>query len=389
MTEPLNITINNDDVLRYCQELVRFDTTNPPGNELAAAQFVLDELAKFGFEGELIDEGEGRANCIARLRGSGEMPAIMFNGHLDVVPVGKEPWKHPPFAAEVADGKVWGRGSSDMKGGIASMMAAAAAVAKSGYKLKGDLVVTGTAGEEVNMQGARTLAKYRELGPLKAVIISEPTKNTVALAERGVLWPEITTHGKTAHGSTPELGINAIHMMIALLAEIEKTPVPFEPHPLLGDFTRSLNLLQGGVKTNVVPDSCTVVYDYRTVPGQDHELLIAQLEDICDKMKLTYPDFNATVRVLNNLPAAETKETDAQVLSFIAAASEALGKPVGSSVMKFATEACIFVPELNAPSIVLGPGRPELAHQPNEFIDIEPMYEAARIYAYAAIRMLS
>lgn len=119
MTEPLNITINNDDVLRYCQELVRFDTTNPPGNELAAAQFVLDELAKFGFEGELIDEGEGRANCIARLRGSGEMPAIMFNGHLDVVPVGKEPWKHPPFAAEVADGKVWGRGSSDMKGGIA------------------------------------------------------------------------------------------------------------------------------------------------------------------------------------------------------------------------------------------------------------------------------
>ena len=389
MPEPLNFHIHPEDAVRFCGDLVRFDTTNPPGNELVAAQYVIDELAKFGFEGELIHEGEGRANCIARLKGSGEQPAVMFNGHLDVVPVGKEPWKHDAFGGEVVDGKLWGRGSSDMKGGIAAMMAAARAVAESGHPLKGDLVVACTAGEEVNMLGARTLVKYAGLGPLQAIIISEPTSNTLALAERGVLWPEITTHGKTAHGSTPELGINAVQMMLALLAEIEKNPVPFEPHPLLGNFTRSLNILQGGVKTNVVPDACTVVYDYRTVPGQDHELLIAQLEEICDRMKGTYPDFSATVRMLNNLPAAETPESHEQVTKFKAAASEALGRPVELSVMKFASEACIFLPELNVASIVLGPGIAALAHQPNEYVEVDAMQEAARVYATAAIRMLS
>lgn len=381
--------IQADNVAKLCQDLVRFKTVNPPGDEQAAAAYVLDVLRPYGFEGEFLVHAEKRATGIARLRGSGELPAVMFNGHLDVVPVGAEPWRYDPFMGEIAEGKVWGRGSCDMKGGLAAMIAAAQAIATSGQPLRGDLVVSCTAGEEANMLGARALAAHPGLGPLQAVIISEPTSNYIALVERGVLWPEITTHGKTAHGSTPHLGKNAVMMMIALLNELEKMEIPFEPHPLLGKFTRSLDILRGGTQPNVIPDACSAVYDYRTLPGQDHRQLIAQIEEKISILEQTYPDFRASVKVLNDLPPAETPADHPAVLKFQAAASAAAGREIEIVVMRFATEACIFAPQLNVPCIVLGPGDPALAHQPNEFVEIDAMHEAARIFAFTALEMLS
>jgi len=386
--EELFAHIEADQVAQLCHDLVRYKTINPPGDELALVNFVLEYLRLLGFEGELVPHAENRASGIARLRGSGELPALMFNGHADVVPVGNQPWRFDPFSGEIAEGKVWGRGSCDMKGGIAAMLVAARSVALTQQKLLGDLVFSITAGEEVNMLGARVLAGLPSLGPLQAIIISEPTTNCIALAERGVLWPEISTHGKTAHGSTPELGINAISMMLLLLKEIEEMEIPFTPHPLLGNMTRSLNIIQGGVQTNVVPDSCSVMYDFRTVPGQDHPAIIAQIEAVIQQLEQRVKDFKATVKLIHDLPPAETAPDHPAVLKFQAAASEALGKPVETQVMKFATEASIFVPALNVPTIVLGPGLPGLAHQPDEYVEIDKMVEAARIYALAAANML-
>jgi len=380
--------IEADQIAQLTHDLVRYKTVNPPGDELALVSFVLEYLRMLGFEGELVHHAENRASGVARLRGTGELPALMFNGHADVVPVGDQPWRFDPFSGEIAEGKVWGRGSCDMKGGIAAMLAAARAIALSKQKLRGDLLFSVTAGEEVNMLGARVLSELPSLGPLQAIIISEPTTNCMALAERGVLWPEITTHGKTAHGSTPELGINAISMMLLLLKEIEEMEFPFTPHPILGNLTRSLNVIQGGVQTNVVPDSCSVLYDFRTVPGQKHPAIIAQIEAKIQQIEQRVKDFKATVRMIHDLPPAETAPDHPAVLRFEAAASAALGKPVGTHVMKFATEASIFVPALNVPTIVLGPGNPGLAHQPDEFVEIEAMVETARVYALAAANML-
>ncbi|MGB9521968.1 MAG: M20 family metallopeptidase, partial [Anaerolineales bacterium] len=235
--------INPDEIAKICQDLIRIDTTNPPGNERAAAQYLCNTLKSVGFEDKWIDHDAQRATLIARLPGNGGRAALVFNGHTDVVPVGKSDWLYPPFAGAIEDGKVWGRGASDMKGGLAAMVIAAKAIAKSGIRLKGDLILTATAGEEVNMLGAQSLAALPEAKHWQAVVISEPTSNQLGLAERGVLWVEFTTHGKTAHGSTPELGKNAITMMIQLLNEFEKLEIPFQPHPILGNFTQSINMI--------------------------------------------------------------------------------------------------------------------------------------------------
>ena len=382
-------TIGNAELTQVCRDLVRINTVNPPGDELAAAVYVSEYLAPYGFESELIAQGDGRATAIARLRGSGSVPALMLNGHVDVVPVGLEPWIYPPFAGTVADGKVWGRVAADMKGGVAAQLVAAKAVALAGLPLAGDLIVTATAGEEVDMSGAKALVETACLGPLQAIIVAEPTHNRLGLAERGVFQPEFTTYGKTAHGSTPELGQNAITMMLELLRELRELEIPYTPHPVLGRFTTNIGTIHGGIKVNVVPDRCTAMVDMRTVPGQDHAALLAQLEGLLAALSERLPGFRATVRHTYDLPAVETPVDAPAVKRFSAAVLQATGKPVQLVTVRFATEGAIFVPALAVPTLILGPGDPDLAHQPNENVEIARMAEAARIYAAAAAELLS
>jgi succinyl-diaminopimelate desuccinylase len=380
--------IDAAELARVCKELIRFKTVNPPGDELEAAQFVLDYLRPAGFEGEIVPNGERRGSALARFKGSGASPALALNGHLDVVPVGAEQWRHDPFEGVVEDGKVWGRGSADMKGGLAAMLVAARLIAQSGSKLRGDLAVFATAGEEVDMLGARSLAALPDLGPLQAVLISEPTLNRLGLAERGVFWPEFTTHGQTAHGSTPHLGRNAIMMMVKLLSELERLEIPYTPHVVLGDFTRSINTIQGGVKVNVVPDQASALVDMRTVPGQDHSELLHYLEDFVQDLERRVPDLSASVRLTYDLPPAETSPDEPVVKAFQEAVREANGNPPDPAIVRFATEAAIFVPALGVPTLIYGPGDPALAHQPDEHVQLEKMVEATRSYLAAAVRLL-
>jgi len=376
------------EIAELCSRLIQLKTVNPPGDELPAAQLVLDFLKPVGFEGELLSQGMGRATAMARLHGSGDRPAVVFNGHLDVVPVGAQPWRYDPFAGEIAGGKVWGRGAADMKGGLAALLVAAKVVAQSRLPLQGDLLVTATAGEEVDMLGATTIIALPDLHPWQVIIIAEPTSNQLGLSERGVLWIEFTTIGKTAHGSTPELGHNAVMMMVALLSELDRLQIPFRPHPVLGSFSRSINTIQGGVMVNVVPDHCTATVDLRTVPGQDHTRLIEQLQTFLDSLEKRIPDFRASLRIVTDLPAVETPSDAPPVQLFADAVQEVIHHPVEEQVVRFATEASIFVPALKVPAIIFGPGDAALAHQPDEFIEVEKMVQAAQIYALAAIKML-
>lgn len=377
-----------DEIAQWTRTLVRFDTTNPPGNERQAVEFIADILKADGFECQFIEHEPQRATLCARLKGSGERGALVFNGHVDVVPVGAGEWQHPPFEGVIEGGKVWGRGSADMKGGVAAMIAAAKAIAQANLPLKGDLILAATAGEEVNMMGARALTTLPDAANWQAVIISEPTSNKLGLAERGVFWPELTTYGKTAHGSTPELGINAVMMMVKVLSEFEKLEIPFQPHPVLGNFTCSVNTIQGGVKVNVVPDQCSVMIDMRTLPGQDHTELLRRLETFLTDLESRIADLKASIRLTYDLPPAETPESAPAVQQFLAAAKSHCGMEISSVKVPFATEAAIFVPTLNVPTLILGPGDAALAHQPNEFVEISEMEKAAKIYTAAAVEML-
>jgi succinyl-diaminopimelate desuccinylase len=387
--EDLLNRIQETEVVSLCRDLVRFKSVNPPGDELEIAEYVAGVLREVGLTVEMVPHTPTRASVLARLKGSGEMPALFYTGHLDVVPVGAEEWLHDPFEGEVVEGELWGRGASDMKGGNAAMIAATKVLATANFPLKGDLILAFTAGEEGEQLGAAEIAARPDLAPVQAVVVAEPSYNDVYVAEKGAFWLQITTHGKTAHGSMPHLGQNAIMMMVALLSELDSLAVPYEEHPLLGGFTRSVNTIAGGVKTNVVPDQCTVTIDQRTVPGQDHRAILRQVEDLIADLGQRLPDFRASVEVINDRIPVATSPGEPVVQRFCDIVAEVVGeRPVPKGV-NYYTDAVVFAPALNAPMIICGPGEAKLAHQPNEYVEVPKMVEAAKIFTLAAVQLLT
>ena len=381
-------SVPESEVVKFCQELVRIKSVNPPGDELLAAEYVASILEKAGLEVDLIKHSPTRASVLARLKSARQVPALLFNGHLDTVPVGNEKWIHEPFRAEMADGKIWGRGAADMKGGLAALLAAVKTLAETRVPLRGDLILAATASEETDSLGAKAIAARPDLGPVLAVVIPEPSYNDIYVAEKGALWLEITTHGKTAHGSMPELGRNAVMMMVTLISELEKLTIPYKDHPMLGGFTRSINTIVGGVKTNVVPDNCEVTVDMRTVPGQDHRAILKQVEDLIAGLSSRQPDFKASVKVTNDRAPIETSAQEPVVQSFADVVAEVTGeRPVPKGV-RYYTDAVAFVPVLKAPMIICGPGDAKLAHQPNEHVEVSKLIQAAKIYTLAAAMLL-
>jgi len=387
--EDLLNRIQETEVVSLCRDLVRFKSVNPPGDELEIAEYVAGVLREAGLTVEMVPHTPTRASVLARLKGSGEMPALFYTGHLDVVPVGAEEWLHDPFEGDVVEGELWGRGASDMKGGNAAMIAATKVLATANFPLKGDLILAFTAGEEGEQLGAAEIAARPDLAPVQAVVVAEPSYNDVYVAEKGAFWLQITTHGKTAHGSMPHLGQNAIMMMVALLSELDSLAIPYEEHPLLGGFTRSVNTIAGGVKTNVVPDQCTVTIDQRTVPGQDHRAILRQVEDLIADLGQRLPDFRASVEVVNDRIPVATSPGEPVVQRFCDIVAEVVGeRPVPKGV-NYYTDAVVFAPALNAPMIICGPGEAKLAHQPNEYVEVPKMVEAAKIFTLAAVQLLT
>jgi succinyl-diaminopimelate desuccinylase len=377
------------EVVQLCRDLLKIKSVNPPGDELAAAEYIFGVMAKAGLEAELVKHSPTRASALVRLRGSGKAPALLFSGHIDTVPVGAEAWVHEPFSGAVADGKIWGRGSADMKGGVAALMMAMKILAEARSPLKGDIILAATAGEEINSLGATVIASRKDLGPVQAVLIPEPSANELFIAEKGAFWVELTTQGKTAHGSMPDLGRNAVLMMVRLIEAFEKLDIPFKAHPLLDGFSRSVNTISGGVKTNVVPDACTATIDMRTVPGQDHQAILGQIEGLIADLGRKIADFRAAAKIINDRAPVETPADNPAVGVF----SEVIGETTGRSPVpkgtRYFTDGVVLAPALNAPLLICGPGAPGLAHQPNEYIEIDKLLESVRIYTLAAMRFLS
>jgi succinyl-diaminopimelate desuccinylase len=306
-------------LVQLTQDLVRLRTINPPGDEAIAAGFVAQRLRQRGMFADVVaHEEDGRASVVGGLRGSGERSVLLLSGHLDTVPAGDN-WEREILSADVADGKIWGLGTTDMKSGVAAQLIAMEAVQHSGVALKGDLLFAGTAGEEVDSMGAKRLVEQQKLGDVGFIIIGEPTANRAYTAEKGVLWLEVNTRGQTAHGSMPHLGVNAIMHMNKLLQALEKENIPYQPHPLLGDFTMNIATIHGGVKTNVVPDSCQVTIDLRTVIGQDHQDIIQTVRQLIDRQCAADETFHAEVRMLTERVPLDIPFDDPQVQAFVRA----------------------------------------------------------------------
>jgi succinyl-diaminopimelate desuccinylase len=381
--------IDHDTAVRLLTECVQLPTVNPPGDEKLAADWLAEQLQRRGFNPRVDDLGGNRANVMAVLQGTGEKPALVFNGHLDVVPVGDTPWMHDPFAGVRENGRLYGRGSSDMKSGLMAMVMAADALKQAGVRLKGDLILSGVADEETGALGAKAWVESGGLQGVGAIVIGEPTNLEVYIAEKGAFWLEIVTYGKTAHGSMPDLGINAVMHMTAALQALTRFSMPFQPHPLFDKPTMNVGTIAGGHKTNVVPDRCTVTLDLRTLPGMRHEDILQDIRRTLDGLREAIPEFTYDLRVIaERAPVAS--DPQAPIVETALAVLEAHGRrQPPRATPGFATDASVFQPASGAPFMIFGPGIPQLAHQPNEYVEIDTYLESIALFCELAVKYLS
>ncbi len=378
---------------KLLRKLIGAETTAQKG-ELAAAEIISAELGRSGIDSR-IDSWDGtRANIIARVnpapaagvgvKSAGRRAALLFACHLDVVGAGEASWKYPAFAAVESDGKIYGRGSADMKGGIAAAVTAIGQIVDSGTKLQGDIILFAAAGEETDSCGTKRFVRnFGGMPEFIGVVIPEPTDFEIITAHRGMLWLKVTTKGRAAHGSTPQLGINAIASMKALLGELENYEIAFEPHELLGECSMSINTITGGEAINIVPDKCDIGIDIRTLPVQNRQAIIADFEKIFAKLKRKNSQFDAQVSIVREVGALETDCRCDFVRDFCSAVGISETRAVG-----FTTDGPYFA-SLGAPVVIFGPGKPELAHKPDEYIDIADVEKAVEYYKNIILKFLS
>ncbi len=365
------------------KELIEAQSTTDKG-ELAATEVVSAWFRRAGIDSRIDSWDRTRANIVAKAESTGRRPGLLFACHLDVVGPGEAPWRHPPFRAVESDGKIYGRGSVDMKGGTAAIITAISRIVESGTKLQGDVIFLAAAGEETDSCGAiRFAGGHRSLPELAAVVIPEPTDFEIVTAHRGMLWLEVTTAGRAAHSSTPQLGVNAINSMRLILNELENYEIPVEPHKLLGGCSMSINTIAGGKALNVVPDKCSIRIDIRTLPGQNNQNVVGDFEEIFAKLKSENPQFDAEVSVLREVQALETDRDCDFVKDLCSCVGVDETKAVG-----FTTDAP-HLTSLGVPIVIFGPGKPHLCHKPDENIDISDLEKAAEHYKNIILKFLT
>lgn len=365
------------------KKLIEAESTESAG-ELAAAEVISAEFTKYGINSDIDKWDKTRANITAHIKSKGNKPALLFGCHLDVVGPGQTNWENPPFTAIEKDGKIFGRGSTDMKGGMASCIAAICEIVKSGTELQGDIIFTAVAGEETDSCGAeRFMSDKSGIPECIGVILPEPTDFSIVSAHRGMLWLEISTKGKAAHGSTPELGINAITSMRRFLNELDSYNIAEEKHELMGTCSMSVNTISGGKTLNAVPDKCLSTIDIRTIPGVNHKDIIADFRKIFDNLKSQNSEFEADVSIIRQVHSLETDTNSEFVRNFCSCFGIDKTVTVG-----FTTDGPQFVP-LGVPVLVFGPGKPEICHKPDEFIEIADFEKAIESYKKIIMHFLS
>jgi acetylornithine deacetylase len=364
------------DAVALTRELVRIDSRNPslvqgaPG-ENAVANALGAVLRDWGFRIEMHDAAPGRPNVVARIGNAGAR-SLMFNGHLDVV--GVEGMTHDPFGAEERNGRMYGRGSCDMKSGVAAMCAAAVRAVDAG--LEGEIVVTAVADEEFESIGTRALIDRGVRAD--AAIVTEPTRLCIMPAHLGFVWAEVVVNGRAAHGSRWDIGVDAIRhggRFLAALDRFDSDVLTKRSHPLLGRPSVHASLISGGTGMSTYPDKCTIQLERRTIPGETPADVVRELRGLTDGI-------DAQVReTFSQVPSDVA--TDAPIVQALDAALHASGEEVRIEGMTAWTDAAL----LNAagiPAICFGPGDITLAHAAIEYVPVDEIERATTVLARLA-----
>jgi succinyl-diaminopimelate desuccinylase len=367
------------DPIELTRELIRFNTINPPGDETPCTEHIGGILERAGFSIAYHPMAENRANLIARIGGSSGKKPLCFTGHTDVVPLGAKPWTVEPFAAEMADGKIYGRGSTDMKGGVAALVAAAVDLAPHLHDTPG-LVLVITAGEEAGCEGANFLAAQNGvLGEAGALVVAEPTANRPLNGHKGVLWAEGRSTGVTAHGSMPEQGDNAVYKAARVIGQLERLKLGKDRALAGGLPTLNVGWFHGGININSVPDEAKFGVDIRMVPGLGEAEVMALLAEIGGA--------DVDFKRLTSAAPVYTEPSDPWLAEVVEITAAVTGERHPLGIANYFTDAAALTEAYRyPPTVILGPGEPELAHQTDEYCLIRRIEEAHAIFRDIARR---
>jgi len=381
----LPIHIDDDYVIRTLTDLVRIDSINPmlvPGapGEAAAARYIAGELTAAGLETTTCELGPGRANVVGIRKGMGAGRALMFNGHTDTVGVDG---MQEPFAATVRDGRLYGRGACDMKGGLAAMLAAVKALADSGARLEGDVILAAVADEEYGSIGTEALLQRHRPA---AAIVAEPTDLDICIAHKGFCVFEIETRGRAAHGARYMDGIDANLHMGRVLAELDRHArqlLERDPHPLLGPPSLLVPLVAGGSHQFVYADTCRASVERRTLPGETADQVAGGLEAILERCSAGDPTFRASVKAVMSRDAYEIPR-DREIVRVVADSAERVLGRRPAFIGHHWWEDAALIAASGAETVIIGPKGGGL-HTHEEWVEIASVVDLARVLAECAL----
>ena len=369
------------DPIELARTLIRFDTRNPPGGERACARYLGGLLEDQGFEVNEYEFADGRTSLVARTPGARERQPLCLTGHLDVVPLGAAAWTHEPFAGEIEDGRLYGRGSTDMKGGIAALTVAAMRAAEADPRVPLELVFT--ASEETGCEGAYHLTGTPGLlTPPGAMIIGEPTGNYPLIGHKGAFWLHAITRGTTAHGSMPEAGDNAVHKAAHAITRLENFAFRETPDTTLGLPSLNVGTVAGGLNMNSVPDEATIGIDIRTLPQQSHQALLDELQALLGR--------DVELQVRQDVGGIATPAEHDWIQRVYSIMARYLGEVPVEHGATYYTDGSVLKPALgDPPTVILGPGEPELAHVTDEYCRIDRIETLTQAYTDIALDWLN
>lgn len=374
------------DEIEFLQKILQIDTSSPSGNEDAVAKVLQARAERAGLYARRISVAPNRTNLEVRLDGlSGTK--LFLCGHMDTVAVGEGEWSYPPFFGKLVGNRLYGRGASDMKSGLAAMYLALEKLYEDGVTLPGKVVFLATAGEEVDSCGARAYLQEKTMEDVDALVIGEPTNEKIAIGHKGALWLEINVFGKTAHGSMPQFGVNAVRHMAHIIEWIEEYALQWKwSQNVLGESSMAVTKIAGGMQTNVIPDFCSLHVDIRTVPPQRHDELIAELKQKLNDFTQKYEGLSISVKPL--LDRAAILSDPSQKIIETALSVKGL-KTSDCRGMPYYTDGSVLNPRNTIPTLIYGPGNEKLAHQPDEWVDVDAYLRSIHFYKELVLQYFS
>ena len=375
------ISAQRDDAVALLQDLVRIPSIT--GDEANVGRFVTDFIRSMGLEVEVLEAAPGRPNLVATWDSGKPGPTLLLNDHLDIIPPGPlEYWTHPPFAADIADGMVYGRGTIDTKSGVTTLLMATRALRQSGLPIHGKLRLVFTCDEEVGGEfGAQYVGK---LGYFNAdmALVAEPTSLQVEIATKGRLNIEVTTRGVATHGARPWLGHNAIEDMMLVIQRLQVLYQQIrtrEKHPLLGLGALNIGIIEGGTVPNMVPNKCRMEVDRRVLPSEEPAQALQEFQQILDELQREHPKLDASVKQLLWWPGYEVSP-DAQIVRVTCRAFEKVTGRTPNVVGKDAGTDASWISKLGGtPVVMFSPGDGPRAMNADESVRIDDLITATQV----------